>query len=107
MFCRAAFLICFSVAKSSPCCLYKNILHHKQYCEDAEGGVEFLEVAAEGVDGYITDDAAEDAVGDAVGQGHHDDGDEGGYRFGVVVEVDVLDGGEHVEADDDQHGGGG
>ena len=53
----------------------------------------------------VGDESPGDAVGDAEGELHDDDGEEGRDSFGEVVPFDVADDGEHVAADDNEDGG--
>lgn len=87
--------------------LDEDVLHNEQRSQHVERGVELLPVHAEHVDKHVRDDTAEDAVGDAVRERHHHDGDERRYRLGIVVEVDVLHRREHEQAHDDEHRSGG
>ena len=87
--------------------LDENIFHHKQYSQYRQCGVELLPVGANHVDDNVGNDTAQDAVGDAVGERHHDDGDERRDCLGIVVEVDVLDRSEHEQTNDDEHRCGG
>ena len=80
--------------------LDKHVLHHKQHCQYIQRDVEFLEVAADNVDGNVRDNTAEDTVRNAVCQRHHDDGDECRDRLSKVVEVDILDWRQHEQTYD-------
>ena len=51
---------------------------------------------------HVGDDTHEDAVGDAVGQGHHDDADEAGNAGDVVGEVHLAHLVHHHHADQNQ-----
>lgn len=87
--------------------LDEDVLHNEQRSQHIERGVELLPVHAEHVDKHVRDNTAEDAVGDAVRERHHHDGDERRYRLGIVVEVDVLHRCEHEQTHDDEHRSGG
>ena len=52
----------------------------------------------------VGDEPPGDAVGDAEGELHNDDGEESGDGFGEVVPIDMADDGEHITANDDQDG---
>ncbi len=57
---------------------------------------------------HVHEGAADDAVGDVVGEGHAQDGDQGGDRLGEVVPVDLVDGGhEDEDTNQNEHRAGG
>ena len=61
-----------------------------------------LHPAAQDLDQDVGDDGELDPDGDAVGQGHHDEAQDGGSEFRPVVEVQVPKAHHHIDADDDQ-----
>ena len=84
--------------------LNKDILQYKQYGQDKHRGGDPLELTACHVDGHIEYHTREDTVGNGVGQGHHDDADEGGDGLGEVDEINLGDGLDHEQAHKDEHG---
>ena len=51
--------------------------------------------AGKQLDEYITQHAKCNAFGNAVCQGHDDDGKKHRQRFGIILQVDFLDGADH------------
>ena len=62
----------------------------------------FLGLAGDDVDDGLGNDADGDALRDAVGSGHGQNGEEGGNALAGVVEIDLDGRAHHVEAHDDQ-----
>jgi hypothetical protein len=67
----------------------------------------FLDDPDGGVDEDVRDDAGNEAVGDAVSEGHHGDGQEGWDGVAHVRPVDFGGGFNHHGADDDESAAGG
>ena len=82
--------------------LNKDVLTDKQDGQDPHGDGDLLELAGDGMTDDVRDDADEDTVADAVGQGHEDDGQEGGDSSAVVFPMDASDGRHHHHTNDDQ-----
>ena len=87
------------------------VIHHviedEEDGEDVHGDGGFLITATAHLDDDIGEHAEDYAVGDAIGEGHGDDGDEGGECLGEVGEIDVDDALYHEHAYDDEGAGGG
>ena len=86
--------------------LDKDIFADEQRSQDPHSDGDVLEAAGHCVAEHVGDDTQQDTVGNAVGQRHHDDGDEGGNGLAIVVPVDALDGRHHHHAHDDEGGSG-
>ena len=82
--------------------LQEDVLHDEDDGQAVHEEGNLFPFACEQVDDDIRDDAERDAFGDAVAEGHRDDGDVCRDGFAEVVEVDAGDGRQHEEADDDQ-----
>lgn len=78
----------------------QEVLQDEQHREDIHQRVDvlLLSLAGQKIDDHVGDDPEADALGDAVGEGHRDDADVAGDRFGVVREVQLKDRGDHQEA---------
>lgn len=66
----------------------------------------FLDDVDCGVDEYVGHDAGDEAVGDAVGEGHDGDGEKGRDGVAHVAPVDVCGGLGHEGTDDDESAAG-
>ena len=88
--------------------LDEEVLHAEEREQHPHDGRDLLAVvgAGRGVDRHVGDDAERDALGDRVHERHGDDRDEGGNRLGRGAPLDLGDGAEHHEADDDEGGRG-
>ena len=82
--------------------LYKNVLTDKQDGQNPHGDGDGLELAGHSVTEHIGDDTDEDAVADAIGQRHDDDGEKGGDGLAIVIPMDALHGGHHHHTHDDK-----
>ena len=71
------------------------------------GDGDFLVLSAEQVDDHVTDETDDDAIGNAVCQGHENHAKEGRQSFGVIVKRNLCHRGDHHHADDDEDGGSG
>jgi hypothetical protein len=70
--------------------------------DDVEERVDLPELSPRHLDQGVGDETEADAVGDAVGEGDADDGQEGGEGLLEVAEGDLPHDGHHEEADHDE-----
>ena len=85
-------------------------MRQEQHQEEQQGDdpgacLNFLDLAREGLNHNIRDQAEGDAEGNVVGEGHHCHRQEGRQRNGGIVPVKLLDAGDHQNAHIDQGGG--
>jgi hypothetical protein len=89
--------------------LQQDVLQDEQHRQHVHQRADllFTGLAGDEVQQSPGDDADGNALGDAVGQRHGDDGQESRNGIGQIIKVNLRDSAQHVEADNDQRRSGG
>ena len=82
--------------------LYKYIFQYKKYGKYIHKRRDLLCLTGNQIQYNIRDDAQSDTFRNAVHKRHGDQGDKGRNRIGRAVKIDLNDGRDHQETNDDQ-----